>query len=73
MCALKKTNKKIIMAERIISPVGENSLNSALKIWKQKSRFITNELRSRKEFKKNSVIKREQKLKAIYKRKFDAL
>ena len=61
------------MAERIISPVGENSLNSALKIWKQKSRFITNELRSRKEFKKNSVIKREQKLKAIYKRKFDAL
>ena len=61
------------MAERIIVSVGESSLNGALKAWKQKSRFITNELRNRKEFKKNSVIKREQKLKAIYKRKFDAL
>lgn len=61
------------MAERIIVSIAESSLNVALKVWKKKSRFITNELRSRKEFKKNSVIKREQKLKAIYKRKFDAL
>jgi ribosomal protein S21 len=52
MCAVKKTNKKIIMAERIISPVGENSLNSALKIWKQKSKYITEELKMRKVFKK---------------------
>ena len=66
MCAVKKTNKKIIMAERIISPVGENSLNSALKIWKQKSKYITEELKMRKVFKKPSVKKREQKLKAIY-------
>jgi ribosomal protein S21 len=62
------------MAERIIVTVGDGSkLNGALKTWKQKSRFITEELRNRKEFKKNSVKKREQKLKAIYKRKFDAL
>ena len=40
------------MAERIISPVGENSLNSALKIWKQKSKYITEELKMRKVFKK---------------------
>jgi ribosomal protein S21 len=72
MCAVKKTNKKIIMAERIISPVGENSLNSALKIWKQKSKYITEELKMRKVFKKPSVKKREQKLKAIHRDKFDS-
>jgi ribosomal protein S21 len=72
MCAVKKTNKKIIMAERIISPVGENSLNSALKIWKQKSKYITEELKMRKVFKKASVKKREQKLKAIHRDKFDS-
>jgi hypothetical protein len=58
------------MAERIIVSVTESSLNGALKIWKQKSRFITNELRDRKEFKKKSVKKREQKLKAIHVEKF---
>jgi ribosomal protein S21 len=72
MRALKKTNKKIIMAERIISPVGENSLNSALKIWKQKSKYITEELKMRKVFKKPSVKKREQKLKAIHRDKFNS-
>jgi ribosomal protein S21 len=60
------------MAERIISPVGENSLNSALKIWKQKSKYITEELKMRKVFKKPSVKKREQKLKAIHRDKFDS-
>jgi ribosomal protein S21 len=60
------------MAERIISPVGENSLNSALKIWKQKSKYITEELKMRKVFKKASVKKREQKLKAIHRDKFDS-
>lgn len=60
------------MAERIIVTVGDGSkLNGALKIWKQKSRFITEELRNRKEFKKSSVKKREQKLKAIYKERFN--
>ena len=72
MRAVKKTNKKIIMAERIISPVSENSLNSALKIWKQKSKYITEELKMRKVFKKPSVKKREQKLKAIHRDKFDS-
>ncbi len=60
------------MAERIISPVGENSLNSALKIWKQKSKYITEELKMRKVFKKPSVKKREQKLKAIHRDKFNS-
>jgi small subunit ribosomal protein S21 len=59
------------MAERIIVPVGDGSkLNSALKIWKQKSKFITEELRKRKEYEKPSVQKRKQKLKAIYKKDY---
>jgi len=48
-----------------------SKLNGALKAWKQKSRFITEELRNRKEFKKASVKKREQKLKAIHKEKYN--
>jgi len=60
------------MAERIIVQVSDGSkLNGALKAWKQKSRFITEELRNRKEFKKASVKKREQKLKAIHKEKYN--
>lgn len=59
------------MAERIIVQIGDGSkLNSALKTWKQKSRFIVEELKRRKEFKKPSVQKREKKLKAIHKEKF---
>jgi hypothetical protein len=39
------------MAERIIVQISDDSkLNSALKIWKKKSRYITEELRKRKEF-----------------------
>ena len=59
------------MAERIIVQIGDGSkLNSALKAWKQKSRFIVEELKRRKEFKKPSVQNREKKLKAIHKEKF---
>ncbi len=59
------------MAERIIVQIGDGSkLNSALKTWKQKSRFIVEELKRRKEFKKPSVQNREKKLKAIHKEKF---
>lgn len=56
------------MAERIIVQIGESlKLNSALKTWKQKSRFIVEELRKRKQFEKPSVKNRSKKLKAIYK------
>lgn len=59
------------MAERIIVQIGDGSkLNSALKTWKQKSRFIVEELKRRKEFKKPSAQRRENKLKAIHKEKF---
>lgn len=59
------------MAERIIVTIGEGtSLNSALKIWKQKSRFVTEELRKRKEYEKPSVKNRKKKLKAIYKNEY---
>ena len=59
------------MADRIIVTIGEGSnLNSALKIWKQKSRFITEELRKRKEYEKPSVKNRKKKLKAIYKNEY---
>jgi small subunit ribosomal protein S21 len=59
------------MAERIIVQIGEGSkLNSAIKAWKQKSRFITEELRKRKEYEKPSEKNRSKKLKAIYKEQF---
>ena len=60
------------MTERIIVQVSDGSkLNGALKTWKQKSRYITEELRKGKEFKKPSVRKREEKLKAIHKEKYN--
>lgn len=60
------------MAERIIVQISDDSkLNSALKIWKKKSRYITEELRRRKEFKKPSVKEREKILKAVYREKFN--
>lgn len=59
------------MAERIIVQIGEGSkLNSALKTWKQKSRFIVEELRKRKEYEKPSARNRSKKLKAIYREQF---
>lgn len=42
-------------------------LNAALKIFKEKSKFITEELKERKKFTKKSVKSREMKLKATYK------
>ena len=42
-------------------------LNAALKIFKEKSKFITEELKERKKFNKKSVKSREMKLKATYK------
>lgn len=60
------------MAERIIVQISDDSkLNSALKIWKKKSRYITEELRKRKEFKKPSVKEREKILKAVYREKLN--
>jgi ribosomal protein S21 len=60
------------MAERIIVQISDDSkLNSALKIWKKKSRYITEELRKRKEFKKPSVKEREKISKAVYREKFN--
>ena len=59
------------MAERIIVKIGDGSkLNSALKTWKQKSRFIVEELKRRKEFKKPSAQRRDNKLKAIHREKY---
>ena len=60
------------MAERIIVQISDDSkLNSVLKIWKKKSRYITEELRKRKEFKKPSVKEREKILKAVYREKLN--
>ena len=59
------------MAERIIVKISDGSkLNSALKTWKQKSRYIVEELKRRKEFQKPSAQRREQLSKAIRKEKF---
>ena len=44
-------------------------LNAALKIFKEKSKFITEELKERKKFTKKSVKSREMKLKAAYKQR----
>jgi small subunit ribosomal protein S21 len=59
------------MAERIVVKISDGSkLNSALKIWKQKSKYIVKELKQRKEFQKPSAQRREQLSKAIRKEKF---
>lgn len=59
------------MAERIIVHITEGSkLNSAIKAWKQKSKYITEELRERKQYEKPSVRNRAKKLKAIHKQRF---
>jgi ribosomal protein S21 len=59
------------MAERIIVQITESSkLNSALKTWKQKSKFIVEELRNRKKYEKPSAKNRAKKLKAIYRERF---
>jgi len=48
------------------------SLDQALKVYKNKHNKIgiVKELRERQEFEKPSVIRRKQKLKAVYKEKF---
>ena len=49
------------------------SLDQALKVYKQKHNKlgIVKELRERQEFEKPSVTRRKEKLKAIYKEKFN--
>ena len=44
-------------------------LNAALKIFKEKSKLITEELKERKKFTKKSVKRREMKRKAAYKQR----
>jgi ribosomal protein S21 len=46
-------------------------MNTALKIFKEKSKIITDELKERKEFTKKSVKRRELKRKAIYKQQIN--
>lgn len=59
------------MAERIIVQINESSkLNSAIKTWKQKSRYIVEELRNRKQYEKPSIRNRAKKLKAIHRERF---
>jgi hypothetical protein len=56
------------MAVRIKIDLGDGmKMNTALKIWREKSKLITKELQERKKFTKKSVQRRQQKIKAIYK------
>ncbi len=55
------------MSERInVKVEGGKDLARALKIWKNKSFYITNDLKDRKEYTKPSVKKRKKFQKAIY-------
>ncbi len=55
-------------AARIKIDLGQGmKLNTALKIFKEKSKLITEELKERKKFTKKSVKRREMKRKAAYK------
>lgn len=55
------------MAKRInVKVEGTKDLARALKIWKNKSFYITNELKDRKEYEKPSIKKRKIFQKAIY-------
>jgi len=55
-------------AARIKINLGQGmKLNTALKIFKEKSKLITEELKERKKFTKKSVKRREMKRKAAYK------
>ena len=55
-------------AARIKIDLGQGmKLNAALKIFKEKSKLITEELKERKKFTKKSVKRREMKRKAAYK------
>ena len=56
------------MAVRIKIDLGDGmKMNTALKVWREKSKLITKELQERKKFTKKSVKRRQQKIKAIYK------
>lgn len=55
------------MSERInVKVEGEKDLARAVKIWKNKSFYITIELKDRKEYTKPSTKKRKKFQKAIY-------
>jgi len=55
------------MAERInVKIEGTKDLARALKTWKNKSFYITNDLKNRKEYEKPSVKKRKNFQKAVY-------
>ena len=57
-------------AARIKIDLGQGmKLNAALKIFKEKSKLITEELKERKKFTKKSVKRREMKRKAAYKQR----